>query len=120
MIGTSILARRTPSGTRASAPTASSPAAAAALWQRTILWGVVSLAACVAFGVALYAGILPITPTQIADAAGYLLLLTTIVLFGWLFFGGDWTPVERKRLYVVGVFSPAAASLVEFEQSDRR
>jgi proton-dependent oligopeptide transporter, POT family len=97
---------------------ASSPAAAAALWQRTILWGVVSLVACVAFGVALYAGVLPITPTQIADAAGYLLLITTIVFFAWLFFGGDWTPVERKRLYVIGVFFLAAALFwSEFEQA---
>ena len=97
---------------------ASSPAAAEALWQRTILWGVVSLVACVAFGVALYAGVLPITPTQIADAAGYLLLITTIVFFAWLFFGGDWTPVERKRLYVIGVFFLAAALFwSEFEQA---
>jgi len=97
---------------------ASSRAASEALWRRTILWGVVSLVACVAFGVALYAGVLPITPTQIADAAGYLLLITTIVFFAWLFFGGDWTPVERKRLYVIGVFFLAAALFwSEFEQA---
>ncbi len=97
---------------------ASSPAAAATLWQRTMLWGGISLVACVAFGLALYAGVLPITPTQIADAAGYLLLVTTIVFFGWLFFGGDWTPVERKRLYVIGVFFLAAALFwSEFEQA---
>ena len=97
---------------------ASSPAAAAAIWRRTMLWGVVSLAACVAFGMALYAGVLPITPTQIADAAGYILLVTTIVFFAWLFFGGDWTPVERKRLYVIGVFFLAAALFwSEFEQA---
>ena len=97
---------------------ASSPAAAATLWQRTMLWGGISLVACVAFGLALYAGVLPITPTQIADAAGYLLLITTIVFFAWLFFGGDWTPVERKRLYVIGVFFLAAALFwSEFEQA---
>jgi len=97
---------------------ASSPAASALLWQRTTLWGGVSLVICVAFGLALYAGVLPITPTQIADAAGYLLLITTVVFFVWLFFGGDWTPVERKRLYVIGVFFLAAALFwSEFEQA---
>jgi POT family proton-dependent oligopeptide transporter len=97
---------------------ASSPAAAATLRQRALLWGGISLVACLAFGLALYAGVLPITPTQIADAAGYLLLVTTLVFFGWLFFGGDWTPVERKRLYVIGVFFLAAALFwSEFEQA---
>ena len=66
----------------------------------------------------LRAGVLPITPTQIADAAGYFLLITTVVFFGWLFFGGDWTPIERKRLYVIGVFFLAAALFwSEFEQA---
>jgi POT family proton-dependent oligopeptide transporter len=47
-----------------------------------------------------------------------LLLITTIVFFTWLFFGGDWTPVERKRLYVIGVFFLAAALFwSEFEQA---
>jgi POT family proton-dependent oligopeptide transporter len=96
----------------------SSPAAAALLWRRTRVWSGVILFACIAFGLAIYAGGLPVTPTQIADAAGYLLLITTIVFFGWLFFGGDWTPVERKRLYVIGVFFLAAALFwSEFEQA---
>ena len=38
-------------------------------------------------------------------------------VFGWLFFGGD-GPVERKRLYVIGVFFLAAALFwSEFEQA---
>ena len=57
-------------------------------------------------------------PTQIADAAGYLLLVITVVFFGWLFFAGDWTPAERKRLYAIGVFFLAAALFwSEFEQA---
>jgi len=96
----------------------SSPTATATLWRRTTLWGSISVVICVAFGVGLYAGVLPITPTQIADAAGYFLLITTIVFFAWLFFGGDWTPIERKRLYVIGVFFLAAALFwSEFEQA---
>ncbi len=97
---------------------AESPAEAAALWQRAKLWGGVATVGLAAFGGLLYAGVLPITPRQIADAAGYLLLVTTVVFFAWLFLGGDWTPAERKRLYAIGVFFLAAALFwSEFEQA---
>ena len=49
--------------------------------------------ALVAFVVLLYAGVLPITPTQIANAAGYLLLVTTVVFFG----GCSSRPTGRRR-----------------------
>ena len=42
-------------------------------------------------------------------AYAYLLLAVTVGFFGWLFLAGDWTPVERKRLYIIGVFFVAAA-----------
>ena len=32
---------------------------------------------------------------QLADAAGYFLLILTLGFFGWLFLAGDWTPAER-------------------------
>jgi len=97
---------------------AASPAAADMLWRRAKLWGGGVGAAVVLLAVILYTDALPITPTHIADAAGYLLLITTIVFFSWLFFGGDWTPAERKRLYVIGVFFLAAALFwSEFEQA---
>ncbi len=54
-------------------------------------------------------GALPITATQVADAFGYGLLIIAVVFFGWLFFAGDWTVQERRRLYVIGVFFLAAA-----------
>jgi POT family proton-dependent oligopeptide transporter len=81
----------------------------ARLKQRAIFLGVLILAALVAFGFLSYTGALAITPTQIADAAGYMLLVVTVVFFAWLFFAGDWTPQERKRLYVIGIFFLAAA-----------
>jgi proton-dependent oligopeptide transporter, POT family len=97
---------------------AKSPAEGAALWQRATRWGGAAALGCVAFGGVLYAGVLPITPRQIADAAGYLLLMTTIVFFAWLFLGGGWTPAERKRLYAIGVFFLAATLFwSEFEQA---
>ncbi len=39
-----------------------------------------------------YTGIIPVTPTQVADAAGYFLLGLIVVFFGWLFFSPGWTP----------------------------
>src|SRR5438093_2457282 len=54
-------------------------------------------------------GVVPMAAQQIAAAAGYVLLVATVAFFGWLFFGGDWTPSERKKLYVIGVFFLAAA-----------
>ena len=56
-----------------------------------------------------YTGLLPITATQIADGAGYMLLILCVVFFGWLFLAPGWTPEERKRLYVIGAFFLAAA-----------
>jgi proton-dependent oligopeptide transporter, POT family len=59
-----------------------------------------------------------ISPTGVADAAGYALLLVTIGFFGWLFFGSDWTLEERRRLYAVGVLFVAAALFwSSFEQA---
>ena len=48
-------------------------------------------------------------PRRSRTRAGYLLLIICVGFFGWLFFGGDWTPEERKRLYVIGVLFLAAA-----------
>lgn len=87
-------------------------------WQRAKIYGGGGAIALVAFVVLIYAGVLPITPTQIANAAGTLLLITTVVFFGWLFFSGDWTLAERRRLYVIGVFFLAAALFwSQFEQA---
>ena len=88
---------------------AASPQAFEALKKQVILWSVVIAAAVVAFAVAVYTGALAITVTQVSDFAGYFLLIATVAFFGWLFFGGDWTPDERKKLYAIGVFFLAAA-----------
>jgi POT family proton-dependent oligopeptide transporter len=86
---------------------AASPEAAAALAGRARLVGGLAVVALLAFGVLAYRGVIPVS--QVADAAGYMLLLITVAFFGWLFVGGDWTPAERKRLYVIGLFFLAAA-----------
>ena len=97
---------------------AASPADAARLRAHARLGGVLALVVFVALGLGMYTGALPITAKQIADAAGYALVLIVVVFFGWLYFSADWTPVERKRLYAIGVlFIAATIFWSEFEQA---
>jgi POT family proton-dependent oligopeptide transporter len=100
------------------------PAAAATpegvVQQRRQALGWIGTAAAVLVGasLAIYTGILPVTPTQLSNAAGYFLLGLTGALFGWLILGSGWTREERKRLYVVGVlFLGAALFWSQFEQA---
>jgi POT family proton-dependent oligopeptide transporter len=48
------------------------------------------------------------TVQGLSDALGFLLLLTALAFFGWLFFLGNWLPEERRRLFAVGVFFAAS------------
>jgi POT family proton-dependent oligopeptide transporter len=97
---------------------AGSPEAAARLRARVKVWGVVALAAAALVVIGLATGALPITAQQIADAAGYMLLLIVVAFFVWLFFWGEWTPIERKRLYAIGaLFVASAIFWSEFEQA---
>ena len=98
--------------------TTSSIGEAAALRRRAAIWGGLGAGVLVVVGLALATGLLAVTPTRVADLAGYLLLITTVVFFGWLFFWSEWTPEERRRLYVIGVFFLAAALFwAQFEQA---
>ncbi len=97
---------------------AASPEAATRLRRRVTVWGGAALGvvALLAFGMA--TGALPITASQIADAAGYMLLVIVVAFFAWLFFWGNWTPAERKRLYAIGaLFVASAIFWSEFEQA---
>jgi POT family proton-dependent oligopeptide transporter len=87
---------------------AASPEADAALRSKAALWGGLFLAVLAVVGVGGYTGALPITAVGVADAAGVLLLLSTVV-FVWLFTSGEWTPAERKRLVVIAVLFLASA-----------
>ena len=82
--------------------------AAAELRRRAFLGIGVTLFVVGGLAVGMVSGMLPLTATQIANAAGYLLLAITIAFFAWLFFSGGWTREERRRLYVIGVFFLAA------------
>jgi POT family proton-dependent oligopeptide transporter len=59
-----------------------------------------------------------VTAQTLSDALGMVLLATVVVFFSWLFFARGWTPVERKRLFVVGVlFAASALFWCLFEQA---
>jgi len=97
---------------------AESPAAAAKLRQRVTLWGAVTVAIIAALAIGMYTGAVPISAAQISDGAGYFLLLVMIGFFAWLFYGGDWTPAERKRLFAIGVlFLASMIFWSQFEQA---
>jgi proton-dependent oligopeptide transporter, POT family len=97
---------------------AASADADARLRSRVRVWGTTTVGAVVLLAVAMYTGVVPITAKQIADAAGYVLLLLTIGLFAWMFLASDWTPSERRRLYAIGaLFVAAAVFWSEFEQA---
>jgi POT family proton-dependent oligopeptide transporter len=83
--------------------------AAESLRRNAIGWGTLLLVALVVFGIGAYTGFIPITPLQVANAAGIMLLAIVVVFFGWLFTSSNWTPTERKQLYVIGVLFLAAA-----------
>jgi POT family proton-dependent oligopeptide transporter len=76
--------------------------------QAQISFGVLALLVIVVGGGG-YTGLIPVTATQVADAAGVFLLLVIVGFFGWLYLSSEWTPDERKRLYVIGVLFLAAS-----------
>jgi len=54
-------------------------------------------------------GVIQLTAQGVNDAFGLILLVTVLVSFAGLLFFGQWSPVERKRLYVVAVLFVASA-----------
>jgi POT family proton-dependent oligopeptide transporter len=63
-------------------------------------------------------GAVNITAGLLSDGLGVILLVTVVVFFAWLFFGGDWSLAERKKLMVVGVlFLASALFWCMFEQA---
>lgn len=98
-------------------PVPPSNAEEAAAQTRQLRYGLTGLAVLlVAVGFAAFSGW--ITPVGIANVFGILLLATVAGSFGWMIFGGGWTPVERKRIIVTFVlFLAASLFWSEFEQA---
>ena len=84
--------------------------------RRRLISGLLALSGIVAIVVSLsLTGV--VTAKNIADGSG-LVLLTVVVFFAWLLSSGQWTPVERKRLFVIlGLFIAAAVFWSVFEQA---
>jgi POT family proton-dependent oligopeptide transporter len=98
--------------------TSGSPDVLARERLNALRWTGLCTALLVGVGIGMYSGLLSVTPTQIADAAGYFLLGLTGAFFGWLYLSSGWTPAERKQLYVIGVlFLAAALFWSQFEQA---
>ena len=63
-------------------------------------------------------GIVEIDATMLSNAQGWLLLGISAVVFSWLIFFGDWTPIERKRSAAILVlFVSSALFWAAFEQA---
>jgi POT family proton-dependent oligopeptide transporter len=91
-------------------PTAAeSPQAAARLRRNAIVWGVVIVALLAGLGIGASTDAIPVTALQVADGAGIMLLAIVVLFFGWLFTSSNWTPDERRKLYVIGVLFLASA-----------
>jgi POT family proton-dependent oligopeptide transporter len=90
-------------------PAPATPEQRAAAKSQALLWGGIGLAIAIVLGGGGYTGLVPVTATQVADAAGVFLLLSIVGFFGWLFFSSGWTRDERNRLYVIGVLFVAAS-----------
>jgi POT family proton-dependent oligopeptide transporter len=81
-------------------------------------WTAIVAAALVAVGIALFAGAIPITAKQIADAAGVLLIGGAVAFFAWLFMSPGWTTAERRRLMAIAMlFLAACLFWSQFEQA---
>ena len=81
-------------------------------------WAAAVAIGLVVLGVAMFAGVVPVSAKQIADLAGILLLGGAIAFFAWLFLSPGWTPAERRRLYAIAMlFLAACLFWSQFEQA---
>jgi POT family proton-dependent oligopeptide transporter len=88
---------------------AASPEAARKTKQYALFGILGTLLVIAVVGIGMGTGAIPISATQLADAAGYLLLAIVVGFFGWLFTAGGWTKEERGRLIVIAVYFIASA-----------
>ncbi len=82
---------------------AESPEEFATQKAQAVRWITAAVVVLALFGLGAYAGLIPVTATQVSDVAGYLLLAITVGFFGWVFLSGGWTHVERNHLIVISV-----------------
>ena len=77
--------------------------------------GVAVLAVLAALGTS---GVVELNATMISDGLGWCLLGISVVVFSWLIFFGNWSPVERRRCAAILVlFISSALFWAAFEQA---
>ncbi len=82
---------------------------------RSLTAGICILAAIAGLGAA---GVYKLDASTISDGLGWCLLIIAAVVFSWLIFFGNWTPVERKRSSAILVlFISSALFWAAFEQA---
>jgi proton-dependent oligopeptide transporter, POT family len=82
---------------------------------RAIGIGAAAVAVLAALGAS---GIVEISATMLSDGQGWCLLGISVVVFSWLIFFGEWSPVERKRSAAILVlFISSALFWAAFEQA---
>jgi POT family proton-dependent oligopeptide transporter len=97
---------------------AGSPEAQERQRRQALRWTALVSATLAVLAVGAFTGLIPVTPTQVAQAAGYLLLGLIVTFIGWMLFSPGWTRGERMRLYaIVVLFLAAALFWSEFEQA---
>ncbi len=87
--------------------------------RRTLRIALATIAGALVLAITLdLMGVMTISPERVAGAGGVMLITITVTFFIWLFTFGKWSPVERKRLWVVLIlFIAAAAFWANYEQA---
>jgi POT family proton-dependent oligopeptide transporter len=82
---------------------------------RALCIGIAVVAFLAALGMS---GVVELTATMISDGVGWCLLGISVLVFSWLIFFGNWSPVERKRSAAILVlFVSSALFWAAFEQA---
>jgi POT family proton-dependent oligopeptide transporter len=90
-------------------PTAAAPQEFAKAKRQAITYFGIGAGVLALLGFLMLNGMVEVTRARVTTVFTILLLTVTIGIFATLFRGAGWTPVERKRLVMIGVYFLAAA-----------
>jgi POT family proton-dependent oligopeptide transporter len=90
-------------------PTAGSPDEFARAKRQATIYIGIGVVAIVLLGIAIGTGAVTVTRDRVTTVFTILLLTVTVGIFGSLFTRSEWTPVERRRLYMIFLYFVAAA-----------
>ncbi len=83
---------------------ATTPEALASAKKRGLTGGLITAAIVGAVLLLANTGMVALSPEDVANLFGVVLLVVTLAFFGWLFGAGNWTRDERNKLIVVVIF----------------